>query len=188
MNIVFKKKSEEIFKIWNVHLIENMYVYLLKMEVIKMMYEEFIRDFAIRTKKNLDFIKKNKKDSQEVFEVTQMVNSLLGLLVFPKEEYFRHISNEFPDEEIKRILSKSVSTYPEDLNGTKSFKNIIKHIRNAIAHERLSVYPYGPIEIEGFVFEDKDTKNSAEFKIDIPVKDLEIFLSRMCKFIIDFKR
>lgn len=50
-------------------------------------YHDVLKDSAKRTQKNLEFIEKTKRDSPfiEVFEVTQLINSLLGLLVFPKE-------------------------------------------------------------------------------------------------------
>ena len=56
-------------------------------------HEQFIIDFAKRTRANLEFIEAAEKDGQSVFEVTQLANSLLGLLIFPKERYMDSIPN-----------------------------------------------------------------------------------------------
>jgi hypothetical protein len=57
-------------------------------------YKKLIRDFAVRTRANLTPIYElaaledaKEPESRTVFEVTQLINSMLGLLVFPKEAY-----------------------------------------------------------------------------------------------------
>lgn len=56
-----------------------------------MMYEEVIHDFAQRTRKNLKVIESLQEAGLEVFEVTQLVNSCLGLLVFPQQNFVKKI-------------------------------------------------------------------------------------------------
>jgi hypothetical protein len=51
--------------------------------------KEFIIDFARRTRANLEFIESAKRP--DVFEVTQLFNSMLGLLVFPQQSYIDRI-------------------------------------------------------------------------------------------------
>src|SRR5262249_2901464 len=46
-----------------------------------MNYETLVADFADRTIANLDFIRKAKAAGEDVYEVTQLWNSLLGLIV-----------------------------------------------------------------------------------------------------------
>ena len=41
----------------------------------------------------------NEFEYQKCYEVTQLINSFLGLLVFPKEKYFNYLSN-------RKIISK----------------------------------------------------------------------------------
>ncbi len=56
-------------------------------------YKNLVRDFADRTLMNLEWIEtaaKHKSDT-EVFEVTQLINSMLGLLVFPQQRFFDRI-------------------------------------------------------------------------------------------------
>lgn len=62
-------------------------------------------DFAERTKVNLEIIRDqlNTKPPSEVFEVTQLVNSMMGLLIFPKEEYW---FNKIRDRTTKKRQNK----------------------------------------------------------------------------------
>ena len=56
-----------------------------------MNYESVIRDFAERTRKNLRAIEDLQAKGGEAYEVTQLVNSMLGLLVFPRERFIDQI-------------------------------------------------------------------------------------------------
>lgn len=49
-----------------------------------MEYSVLVKDFAKRTRHNLEIIRAHKEQSQEVYDVTQLVNSFLGLIVLPK--------------------------------------------------------------------------------------------------------
>ena len=56
-----------------------------------MNYDDLVKDFAERTLINLDHMQKQQQAGFPVFEVTQLVNSLLGLLVFPRENWINKI-------------------------------------------------------------------------------------------------
>lgn len=97
-----------------------------------MLYEEVIRDFALRTRKNLEVIEQLQSEGHQVYEVTQLVNSTLGLLVFPQQEYVNQIPR-IPVAELKRTgwpIPKVTGNYEQvqDLN------QLIRYLRNAIAH------------------------------------------------------
>jgi hypothetical protein len=66
-----------------------------------MMYAEVVRDFARRTKANLAAIERLCANGEEVYEVTQLVNSMLGLLVLPQQEFVDRIP-ETPLEQLRR--------------------------------------------------------------------------------------
>jgi len=48
-------------------------------------HDEFVIDFAKRTRLNLEAIETAKDNGEDVREFTQLINSLLGLLIFPYE-------------------------------------------------------------------------------------------------------
>ena len=68
-----------------------------------MEYKDVLADFAHRTLQNLAHIRRLEQEQRDcgvpleclsAFPVTQQVNSLLGLVVFPKEGYKEHIPNK----------------------------------------------------------------------------------------------
>lgn len=147
-----------------------------------MMYEDFVSDFAKRTKANLEYVQEN-VDSGKVYEVTQLINSLLGLLIFPQQKYYDKLPHIFPDYEIQILMEKCTSTNYKE-NKPKSFKNILRHLRNSIAHKRIGVEPYGPVEIERIKFEDIDEYNNSSFIFEITVEELNVLLYNLCDFMI----
>lgn len=97
-----------------------------------MIYENVIRDFAQRTKKNLKVIEKLKQNGEEVYETTQLVNSCLGLLVFPQQRFIDRI----PETPLEKLADEGwpiphvTGQFRQDAN----LKDLIRYLRNAIAH------------------------------------------------------
>ena len=59
-----------------------------------MNYQDIVKDFAQRTKHNLETLRalQAERPDVEVFEVTQIINSLLRLLVFQQQYFVNNIS------------------------------------------------------------------------------------------------
>lgn len=98
-------------------------------------YQSVIRDFAERTRKNLNFIEQSLENGAEVFEVTQLVNSLLGLLVFPQQHYFDHI----PQKPLKELRQEG---WPDvkvvgDFQQHQNLRELMRYLRNAVSHFNL---------------------------------------------------
>lgn len=100
-----------------------------------MMYDEVVRDFASRTRANLRAIEKLKSAGNEVFEATQLINSTLGLLVFPQQEYVDAIP-EIPLEELKR-LGWPIPKCRSGAEQVQNLNQLIRYLRNAVAHFNL---------------------------------------------------
>ena len=155
----------------------------------------FVEAFAERTKENLRFIedkvkeeKNEGKSSDEIsiYETTQLINSLIGLLVFPKEEYFDLLESNttFNDEEASNIFHKYlensgkytyISTYmtrdrsqvnndPKLIPVKKedfTVKFLVRRLRNAVSHNGMKIIPEVPQvgkDIEYIIFLDKGMK------------------------------
>ena len=95
-------------------------------------HKEFIVDFARRTRLNLEFVEAAEKDGQNVFEVTQLANSLLGLLVFPQERYMESI----PDLPLSELVLQgwpnihtTFGTLPQE-----TLRQLMRMLRNSISH------------------------------------------------------
>ena len=119
------------------------------------MYELFIKDFVVRTNKNLEYIEEKKENGDEVYEVTQLVNSFLGLIVFPKEKALDQIRRISDDQHIIQIITSCIieNSYQgrrREINLT----NLIYHIRNAIAHGGVEFFHDESNEIHSISFYD----------------------------------
>lgn len=99
-----------------------------------MEYMDVVRDFIRRTRANLDFMESARKASPrpEVYEVTQLVNSLLGLLVFPQQRYVDSIPAVPLAELGKRgwPIPHIVGDYPQ----AADLRQLVRLLRNSIAH------------------------------------------------------
>lgn len=97
-----------------------------------MNYESVIRDFAPRTRTNLRTIEDLQAKGGEAYEVTQLVNSMLGLLVFPRERFIEQIP-QTPLDELEAAgwpVPKVVGEFPQ----ARDLRELIRYLRNAIAH------------------------------------------------------
>ena len=100
-------------------------------------------EIAQRTRKNLEFIYNAKQQGKDVEEFTQLLNSMLGMLICLKEDYFQgsHITwqkvkelglkNWSPSLEIS---GKKSSTESPNLQQINSFSQLITKLRNAFSH------------------------------------------------------
>lgn len=138
-------------------------------------------DFICRTKRNLEFIEKRYKQEKEegkadeditdVFEATQLINSFVGLLIYPKEKFYDYMYKDFDeDSESYDIIQKlkndskrySNSYHERSCDGTiyekkeiLNARTLALRLRNAIAHANFKAYSKDS-KIEGFSFSDKD--------------------------------
>lgn len=142
----------------------------------------FVEEFAYRTKINyyygllriadqeqkelinekIERIKNEMKEKQyayndSFFEITQLINSLIGLLILPQQENYNRIRNfrnlnGFPT--LKKYFEQTdediyINTYKESVreinwddnpNETK-LSDFLRHLRNAISHRRVMIHP-----------------------------------------------
>jgi hypothetical protein len=96
-----------------------------------------VRDFAQRTLHNLKFIEQQYKlfeqgeSDTEVYEVTQLINSMLGLLVFPRESFWKHLRAM----SLSEIPNCPFQPHP----AAPSLPELITLIRNGFSHFNLEI-------------------------------------------------
>jgi hypothetical protein len=118
-----------------------------------MEYENVVLDFARRTRQNLTFVRQAARDTaqggthprSDVYEVTQLINSMLGLLVFPQQRYFDAI----PETPLPELVSqgwpmvKASAGFPD----VATLRDVLRYLRNAIAHFNVEfLAPSGTLE------------------------------------------
>ncbi|MDF2819887.1 MAG: hypothetical protein K0R15_328 [Clostridiales bacterium] len=137
--------------------------------------DDYEFSFAERTIKNLELIQrrvsdekeqgKSDKDITDAFEVTQLINSFVGLLIIPRQKCFKYMPDDikFPrnsaaEELFGRIKNDSnICEYTyfkqKRLNGkwvkTSEIEEISPKIlslrmRNAVSHDHLRIQPLAP--------------------------------------------
>lgn len=172
----------------------------------------FEKEFAKRTLANLRFIDDEVKrrreqgiddrDIHDVFEVTQLINSFVGLIILPKESFYQRLQyyNRFLSNKANRLLNnlsndltkyKSTYTYEHDgriFNERLSPKTLSRHFRNAIAHNNLEILPVDYTsegKVTGFVFKDKNNYGET-FRLELSVDEIRILLEAECELILSF--
>lgn len=130
----------------------------------------FVKDFVSRTKENIDH-------GNNPYEVTQLINSLIGLLILPKEKYYERISNRMVDKELLEKVEKCVIIKPEDKALTLRY--IIRRMRNAIAHFHIDFkIDANTREISEIIFSDYDDQKdeTPSFKISLSVELVKLLV------------
>lgn len=134
-------------------------------------YSNFPKDFLIRTRENLD------KYSGD-FEVTNLINNCLGLIIIPKQFF----ENNLPDYVFNDSVDKygiSKTNIKHEKNNNYMLNNVIRHIRNGLAHGRIEQKSSSG-EICGVRIFDCDQGTSCEnFSIELTVEELKTFALKL---------
>ena len=128
-----------------------------------------------------------KSTIDEKYEVTLLINCLLGLLVLPNERLLVDKIPDIPFEKFEEwgLPKKFVTNWGTIPEHERNLKKIIHHMRNSIAHFRVTSYGNG-CEITSIKFRDcKYSGKITTFEGEIPVKCLKIFIRKLARTIID---
>lgn len=150
-------------------------------------HDDLVRVFAERTLINLNFIEEH-KTRDGLFEVTQLINSLLGLLVFPVEAYIKREDPNARFSEISRIRRACRTLTPNaDADSAEGFLTLM---RNAVAHCGLKLkgegrdFDQGEIQSVFFWnYPDGDSTKGFNWKIEMPLDVLREFVSYLARVI-----
>lgn len=112
----------------------------------------------------------------EEYEVTQLINSMVGLLIIPEQKEYKNIDDNYISNELLNKLQKCSKPSSVD------FRTIIHRMRNAVAHSRIEFIGEkqskdGNMEIQRVRFKDKNQRNSSDvFEIELCIDDLKKLL------------
>ena len=141
--------------------------------------KEYVVQFMRRTLKNLKAINDLHDQGKEVYEVTQLVNSSVGMLTYPKEILKANFSDSFVSSELLEKIRKSVvSDYPKE--SVTSLQNIVRHFRNAVSHGRVTFPRQTEGELQEVCFCDEDEQGH-HFSLKLSLKDYEELVISIAK-------
>lgn len=141
-----------------------------------MNYESFVVDFSRRTLRNLDAIRRLERDGDDVYPVTQLWNSLLGLVVLPREREVR-----LPKWRMTRLYAEgwpqiSLSAGHENM----TLSSLVYNLRIAVAHFNVEFsedekHEISSIKVWTSALDENNLpiKGSAAWEARIGVDDLE---------------
>ena len=144
--------------------------------------KDIVHAFATRTRANLKVINALKSADLEVFEVTQLVNSLLGLLIFPQQRYYQSIP--------KIALSElAQSGWPKPLvvgefPAVKNLKELMRYLRNAIAHFNVEYLSDESGEIRGMRLWNINRNKEKDWVVELSLRDVEVAVDKFSDLIV----
>lgn len=146
----------------------------------------------------------------KLYEVTELINSMMGIAVLPfemhreildpkeGEKYYRAKNQEHRSETLKSLEYKDLEKYINQLKDEKKWyssydndkKNIVfgflKHLRDAAAHsgsDCISILPLdGGTVIEEIMFYDINKKTNEEFAMKLSVEEVQELLKKVANF------
>ncbi len=141
-------------------------------------------EFISRTEKNLRAIEKLSQEGESVYEVTQLINSLLGLLVYPRERFFETI----PEITWETMIKQGWPLPSGEKAQVSDLKQLIRYMRNAVAHFNIELIT-DENEIEGIRFKNypppaKDRERRiwiGEYRIEPLKRFVDMFLALISK-------
>jgi hypothetical protein len=92
---------------------------------------------ADRVHKNLAFITFARNMGADVHEVTQLLLSLLGLIVFPVEDRLKADTKAFAVVTLPELSQDGWPIWQFTIGESTNLRDLLFHLRNAIAHRRL---------------------------------------------------
>ena len=137
----------------------------------------FVRDYAMRTDYNLTHLSDNR------YNVTQLINSAVGLLIIPTERLIKHDMLEYTDDDLYKLLSSKITknTYKCE-QPYPSLNRIISHIRNCICHGKLDLKLDNKGNIDTIVINDNPPcKKEPVLQMELTVGDFTAIYSSFLK-------
>ena len=150
-----------------------------------MQYQDLVCDFAQRTRANLEAIEWLRNQSQHLpaYEITQLINSLLGLLVFPQQEFV----NSIPATPLTQLqfqgwpIPKIVGNFQQ----VKDLRQLVRYLRNAIAHFNIEFTADAKDQINGLrVWNDLPNNGPTNWKAELSIGDVKVLADKFVDLVL----
>ncbi|WP_419779268.1 HEPN family nuclease [Maridesulfovibrio sp.] len=149
------------------------------------LYNELHRDFALRTRANLEHIdaawaaQEEAGEDRTVFNVTQLINSCLGMVVFIKEGRY------LPAGSIQDLSDGiNIETFQDDENSNRTLRQFIRRFRNAISHCNIEAYGTGD-DIEGFELWDQPYREPINWRIRMGTESIRALAEALVNHVLE---
>ena len=140
--------------------------------------------FAQRARANLKHIQEARRGGSDIHEVTQIGLSLLGIVVFPREQ---QLLNRLPKKRLEVLYLQGWPRWHIQLGTAKTLSDLIDRVRNATAHGRIkfSSESREPTDVMVTVEDAKSKTSPVTWRAEILASDLRDFCFRFLDLIED---
>ena len=148
--------------------------------------ENLLQDYAQRTLENLRTIEKLNEDDPalSVYETTQLINSLLGLIILPVEEFFEQLP-AIPKDVLVRLgwkIPQVVGEFPQ----VNDLCELMWNLRNAAAHFNIRFLTDDGNQISGLEIWNQDPRSKdIVWQAIIGIIELRDLLERFVSLVFD---
>ena len=149
-----------------------------------------VLDFARRTKSNLEEIQQLQAEEQKLgskpkyFEVTQLINSCIGLVIFPYEKAFDYLPEVSLDQ--IPIYQEVLILHSVKKNEPKTLKQLIKKMRNSFAHQNMCFKNYNNqivgVHLWGYSGLNTGKKSPPDWVVYLKIDVLEKLVAEIVKY------
>lgn len=168
--------------------------YVMKKEVINMEYANgdkgFISEFFERTLKIIKQYDEFGFSPKDNYNATLLCNCLMGILVYPEQEYYEKIDETFLSTKTRQLLVSSVKKIGVKKNSDENdIKYFFRRMRNAVSHRHVK-FPKSNIKNDTSIrsiclyddgnYKKKHNLEDYEFKLEIQIDDLKDILIEFC--------
>jgi hypothetical protein len=145
-------------------------------------YESIVSDFAKRTRINLETLRAVQQEGRQVYEVTALVNSLLGLLVFPQQQFMDRI----PETPLGELQARGwpVPRILGSFDQAATLRELARYLRNAVAHFNLKFRVDGSGQIDGVILWN-NRKERKVWEVEMNLDELEGIVDRFVALLED---
>ena len=147
-----------------------------------------VEGFAIRTRKNLEHVIEAQTEGQDVHVITQLINSLLGLVVFAWE---RELVDYLEPQQLGSLVEDGWPSWDivpiRDKKWDDTLGRLVYHLRNAVAHGniRFSSDSHNIEEVLIQVVDCDPNDGAPTWEARIEAKGLLDFCFRFCQMILN---
>lgn len=157
-----------------------------------MKYNDFEYDFVERTLSNIEWIEKQNsidnenRNALDFYEVTNFINQCLGLIILPSQFSDKIFLKNFPQELSYYGVGDHIVNKIKD-NKQKTLSNVMRHIRNGIAHGHIQQHSDNDNDITDIRILDANrdvtiaNDNDAHTIIEFTIQEFTTFTTKVAK-------
>jgi len=151
-----------------------------------MEYKSLVKDFSDRTEQNLMLIEYiSNKDSSRAFEVTQLINSLLGLIILPQQKFF----DKIPNDSIEKAKTNGwlIPTPSSKYKQVKDLSTYLRYIRNGVSHFNIKFVSESET-IVGIQIWNKPPRSDINWKINLNIEEIKSITRKFKELIAEYAK